>query len=86
MTDRLKAMLENQREELERVQAILRQSKDEATGQALSRLLTILLERSLAKLLTVTAEGDFRAIQAEAMTYQRLLDVQTRAPFAPTPR
>lgn len=65
------------------MQAILRQSKDEVTGQALSRWLSIQLERSIAKLLTVTSEGDFRAIQAEALAYQRLLDVQTRNPFTP---
>lgn len=84
MMDSRKATLEKQRAELERVQAILRQSKDDVTGQALSSWLGIHLERAIARLLTVTADGDFRAIQAEAMAYQRLLDVQTRPPFNPS--
>ena len=83
MTDKIRAVLDSQRAELERVQAVLRQSKDDVTGQALRKWLTIQLERSITKLLTTTVEGDFRAIQAEALAYQRLIDVQTHAPFAP---
>jgi len=40
----------------------------------------------VAKLLTVPADGDFRAIQAEAQTYQRILDYQTNSPFVVPPQ
>jgi hypothetical protein len=39
------------------------------------------LEQSLARLLTVTDIGDFRAVQAEANAYQKLLDYQQQPPI-----
>ena len=72
--NRRRALLEDSR-------MVLHQSKDEATGQALSKLLTIHLEQSLAKLMIVTDVGDFRAAQAEAQAYQKLLDLQQQPPI-----
>lgn len=73
--------LTRRRETLETSRRVLHQSKDEATGQALTKLLTIQLEQALSKLLTVTDVGDFRAAQAEANVYQRLLDLQQQPPI-----
>ena len=80
MSETLKAMLESQRAELERCKATLHSSRDEVTGRALSRLLTILLERSVAKLLTATDIGEIRALQSEANLCQKLLDMQNKPP------
>lgn len=44
-------------------------------------MLTILLEQSVGKLLTVTDPDAFRAVQAEANTYQKLLDYQQKPPL-----
>ena len=80
----LKTILESQKAELDRCRAILHQSKDEATGQALSKLLTIQLERSVAKLMTTTDHGELRAAQGEVMAIQRIIDFQQKSPITPS--
>lgn len=79
--NKVQGELNRKRALLEDSRRVLHQSKDEATGQALSKLLTTLLEQALAKLLTASEIGDFRAAQAEANAYQKLLDFQQQPPI-----
>ena len=79
----LKAELASQRDQLEQARLTLHQSRAEPSGLALSKLLTILSERSVARLLTATDIGDVRAAQGEVAAYQRLLDFQNRSPLSP---
>ena len=80
----VKMMLGSQKEELDRCREILHRNKDEAAGQALSKVLRILTDKAMARLLTVTDPAEFRAIQSEALSYQRILDFQHKSPISPT--
>lgn len=69
-------VLQNQREALEQAKAVLRVSRDEVTGLALSKLLKTLSEQSLNRLMTATDIGEVRSLQGEIRAYQKLLDAQ----------
>lgn len=69
-------VLQNQREALEQAKAVLRVSRDEVTGLALSKLLKTLSEQSLNRLMTATDIGEVRGLQGEIRAYQKLLDAQ----------
>lgn len=66
---------------MERCRQVLHGSRDEPTGQALSKLLAILTARAVSSLLTATDIGDVRALQGEIRAYERLAETQ-RKPFA----
>ncbi len=72
----VEAKLQVQRDEMDRAAQILRTSRDEATGKALSKLLTIQLERSQRALETATSLPTVHQLQGEIKAYRTMLRMQ----------
>ena len=77
--------LTHQKAEVLRHSQTLQTSKDEVTGQALSKLLTIHLEQCRSQLETAVGESIPR-LQGEVRAYRRMLSYQEPAAFTLSPQ
>lgn len=72
-----------QRADLDRHQEVLFQTRNDASGIALTQYLTHLRDRGITRLLTMTDYGDIRAQQARIAAYQEVLDAQKKVNQTP---